>query len=1651
MSDRKLFRAIGQIDEDLIEEAAEFKVNGKKKRIWISVGAMAACAAIAVSVGVFHGRGSEAPVATQSSTAVVSESPSAVRMAVDLLKVVATEQSEGYISSDTGFVISGSGLSAQQLMECVTITPDVDFTLQQLEDDEFLITPTAELVSNSLVNVELTDDSGITLGKWAFQTSDVFRVTSTYPVGNYASRETGIEIAFNTADIDLDSVKEAFSITPQVEGSFQLRGKTLVFQPEAGALDAGTEYVVRLDASAASASGETLNEGTTFSFTVSSWDSDEVIYSPQYSVDTFIPGDIPVAEISVKSEHQDDQIHVVYYAFDSFDALSQAVLAKKNLGQEPDVGELTKVGEFDASQMIGQNGMSYVFYPEELPEGQYFAVYSLTVDGSNQELCRFMQVTPISVYCASGQSQLLLWANDTEGAGSLKNAEITAVCQDDEVTCTTDDNGCAIVDVPGTSSCIVMIKHSGHSFVTTVERGSDNEYGLDNDYYGYIYTSRQMYMPTDTIRIWGYVQPRKSGVYMPGTITVKIGELAEQQADVDATGSFSLEYSYEDVASDYVVISGLVSDTAFCKTSVSISEYTKPVYLLEASTDKEIYFTTEAENVQVQANVSFYDGTSAGGMLLKYRKDYDYENAGYITCDEEGKAAFSISFDLQSGYNSWSPSSAYISINTDENDSIDTYCDLHPTIFYRDVMLQAKMVDNDVAVTANLIELGNIDTLDELYTSDYPENIRGDEYNCDVTASIAMTYYEEIPTGTRYDFVNKVTVETYDYEYRRESLGTMEGHTSNGELTFNDLPRPREDASYEVTISCYDTNGNLVQTTVYYSGKDYSGYVYGNQNAIDLSFKYAGPRFDDYGNGVCTFGDGEAVDIDIVNNLKSFEAMEGGYFLSFVRQDEFYETQIHTGEGFTLEYSDDHIPNIVLAGAYFADGKVYDIDPVYLTFDHSDRELAVEIIPEQEQYRPGDDAMVTVKVTNSRGGPIDGAAVLISVSDEAAFAVAPQTVTFADDFYDYRYWGNFATYVSYKQIDGNMPMLAEMGGEGSGEYRKKFVDDLAFERAVTDENGTATLTLPLSDNLTSWRVTALAAKDMKVGNGKTNFSCGLPMFISPNLSDTYLVGDTISFGCRSYGTNISSGDQVTYEYSILDSQGELVDTTEGLGVTRNAGDNAYFVLDVDLEPGNYTLRLSGTTGEYSDGVELPFEVVETAAELWLSKESDGSDLNELDVTKYPVTITLSNAAYKVYNQVLSTVSSRGTRRTDQLAARVYSSRLMSELTGDESYRKNAPNAYELEQKTRWDYISELPAGSGSAYYTARMAAAVPELLSQSGVVSNFQGIIENSEASTEELTSAFMGLAAYGEPILTELRAFWAENKDLLDEYDVLRISAAFALVGDFDAAGDIFANYVTPKLEWTKPTEEGSWLRYNTSDVEEQNVELTALVSITASAMDLDCAEDLACYLVHAVKTLSATDKTEFYPLCELMCFLRYYTPAAGETAEVTYYKNGEKQILELGKHGVSVISFVNKSEYENAQISIVSGEVYAVANFMGSQELIKDQKSVYLQVSKTMDSSASLGTSLNVTIKVTGQRDGWVCIEDHIPSGFRLADSVSYIQSDTVRFWKQVTNGTAEVSYTIKPVVPGTFVVEAPVAAWSDSGLMVTGGRSEVEVTND
>ncbi len=114
-----------------------------------------------------------------------------------------------------------------------------------------------------------------------------------------------------------------------------------------------------------------------------------------------------------------------------------------------------------------------------------------------------------------------------------------------------------------------------------------------------------------------------------------------------------------------------------------------------------------------------------------------------------------------------------------------------------------------------------------------------------------------------------------------------------------------------------------------------------------------------------------------------------------------------------------------------------------------------------------------------------------------------------------------------------VPTMAGPEGEGGnttgGGPRSDFRDTLLFRQLTTDATGRASVTVRLSDDLTSWHVTASAVTvDLAAGAGELLVPVGLPFFVEATIADTYLVSDRPIIRLRAYGDALRAGDPVEF-------------------------------------------------------------------------------------------------------------------------------------------------------------------------------------------------------------------------------------------------------------------------------------------------------------------------------------------------------------------------------------------------------------------------------------------------------------------------------------------------------------------------------------------
>ena len=161
----------------------------------------------------------------------------------EIQQVVPQQQNEQGVALDSQFqLLLSDGMSEEQIREQLQIVPHLEYTLQKADGGWTLI-PASALKEDEVYTFRVKDSKGNPLHSFAFQTQSPLKVVSTYPQdGGYLWDDNGIEIAFNKNIAG--SATQLLQITPQVEGTTQVRGKKLVFYPTQP-FEEGKGYQVR--------------------------------------------------------------------------------------------------------------------------------------------------------------------------------------------------------------------------------------------------------------------------------------------------------------------------------------------------------------------------------------------------------------------------------------------------------------------------------------------------------------------------------------------------------------------------------------------------------------------------------------------------------------------------------------------------------------------------------------------------------------------------------------------------------------------------------------------------------------------------------------------------------------------------------------------------------------------------------------------------------------------------------------------------------------------------------------------------------------------------------------------------------------------------------------------------------------------------------------------------------------------------------------------------------------------------------------------------------------------------------------------------------------------------------------------------------------
>ena len=178
------------------------------------------------------------------------------------------------------------------------------------------------------------------------------------------------------------------------------------------------------------------------------------------------------------------------------------------------------------------------------------------------------------------------------------------------------------------------------------------------------------------------------------------------------------------------------------------------------------------------------------------------------------------------------------------------------------------------------------------------------------------------------------------------------------------------------------------------------------------------------------------------------------------------------------------------------------------------------------------------------------------------------------------------------------------GGLSSGaedtRIRRKF-DPLAYYAGsiVTDANGNADASFDLPDDLTTWRVMAVAATtDGRFGNGETTFLTNKPLIVNPVIPQFARPGDRFDAGVAVTNAPGATGGTLAIAGSLTAPISFLVNAQQAPATTFSAPveqiTKAYRFAMIAGGPGTSTATFTAKRTGASDGFAIPISVIDRA-------------------------------------------------------------------------------------------------------------------------------------------------------------------------------------------------------------------------------------------------------------------------------------------------------------------------------------------------------------------------------------------------------------------------------------------------------------------------
>ena len=1002
--------------------------------------------------------------------------------------------------------------------------------------------------------------------KWTFETIDRPRIVTTFPRDGEEKADPwgGLEVTFSSP-MDPESINGNFSIRPTVAATqvftywWNSDTRLNISFPS----QASTDYEVTLSGDIQGRYGDELGEDTTIRWRTRAMDPMVYLHSP-YRIGTYNAYTQTMAYVTVRNL---SQVNFALYDmpledflransenwwdyWDGYRGDADSLIRQWSLDVEPQLNHTLIYGTNLAGDEKEQALAPGLYFLEVWadPEDVYAEAQGYGWLPTHKQM---LVVSRHNLSLKTTSSEALVWATNLRSGDVLPGLPVEVMDENGEILGegeTGRDGVYVVEEHKATDPWTPVFAFVGdperpdEDFAVAINQWSDGispwEFNLPVEEYqqpfaAYFFTDRAIYRPNQTVYFKGILREDDDAHYsLPtgnGEVDIVIwdpqGTKVYQEAlPLSDMGTLDGEFTLgEEAALGFYSIEATYKKQYF-GAGFQVAEYRKPEFQVTVETDKAEY--AQGDEINTSAQATYFFGGPVANAEVRYSvlsADYafDYQGTGWWdftdydfsrnrgeayygaygelitegsgTTDEEGRFTFSVDADIAK-YIASQRFTLEVTVTDVNNQEVSSRAEavVHKGLYYIGLRPERYVgrVDQENGVDVITVDWNSDPSPERELTVVFSEH---NWYSVRKQAEDGRYYWE----STVEDIPVFTTTITTDAE-------------GEGTVSFT----PEKGGVYKVIASGLDDEGNEVRSSTYMwvSGRKYVNWRQENNDRIDL---VADQRSYQVGDTATIL-----VPHPYQGPVKALVTIERGHIYQH-----WVQTLETNSEQIEIPITEDLIPNVFVS-VVVVKGEdetnplsSFKIGYTQLPIDTAEKELKITLTPDkgdEGRYQPGETATYDVVVTNSQGEPVK-AELALNLVDLSVISLADQS---GPDIVSY-FWRERGLGVrtasgltlSVDRINLAVAPEAKGGGGGLGEefgvVRRRFPDTAYWNPNVrTDEEGRATVSVELPDNLTTWRMGARGVTgNTLVGEAEVDVVTSKDLLVRPVVPRFFVVGD----------------------------------------------------------------------------------------------------------------------------------------------------------------------------------------------------------------------------------------------------------------------------------------------------------------------------------------------------------------------------------------------------------------------------------------------------------------------------------------------------------------------------------------------------------------